>query len=105
MTPQQKANKFEDDFKKYFISEYGTTTDYYRISNKNGSYHSDKEAYVFNIVRHIQNLLNPILENRLENRGLFLVVNEARTNANGLVLKNQEGLKAAHINIIYTLIK
>jgi len=83
-----------------FIEDIFLGEEYY-----DGGYHSDKGAYVFNIVRHIQNLLNPEPASVIENRGLFLVINEARTNANSLVLKNQEGNNAAHIDIIYTLIK
>jgi hypothetical protein len=70
-----------------------------------GRYHSEKKAYVFNIARHVQNLLSPVADNRLENSGLFLVVNDARTTANGLVLKNGVDGSGAKLNITYTTIK
>lgn len=92
--------RINDDGTNDFIEDIFLGEEYY-----DGGYHSDKDAYVFNIVRHIQNLLNPEPTSVIENRGLFLVVNEARTNANSLVLKNQDGKNAAHLNIIYTLIK
>ena len=69
-----------------------------------GTYHEEEEGYIFNISRHVQNLLNPDLDNRLENSGLFLVINEARVSAGNLVLKNGDPLSGVSLIITYTLI-
>lgn len=85
------TNEFIDDI---FLGE-----SYY-----DGSYHPDKDSYVFNIARHIQNILNPDLGKRKENRGLFLVINDSRVSANSLVLKNGNQEEGVKLIITYTLI-
>lgn len=85
------TNSFIDDI---FLGE-----SYY-----DGTYHQEAEGFIFNISRHIQNLLNPDIDNRLENSGLYLVINDARVSASNLVLKNGDSLSGVRLIITYTLI-
>lgn len=88
-----------EDGTNAFIDDIFLGESYY-----DGGYHSEDQAYVFNIARHVQNLLNPDSDKRLENTGLYLVINDARVSANGLVLKNGDSLTGVRLNITYTLI-
>ncbi len=86
------TNEFIDDI---FLGE-----SYY-----GGTFKDEQNAYVFNIARYIQRVLDPAPENRIENKGLFLVINNARVSADQLVLKNNQNGIEPHLSITYTIIK
>lgn len=69
-----------------------------------GGFHIEDQAYIFNIARHVQNILDPDVDSRIDNSGLFLVINESRVSANSLVLKNGNPLTGVRLNITYTLV-
>ncbi|MBT3242977.1 MAG: DUF4270 domain-containing protein [Bacteroidetes bacterium] len=69
-----------------------------------GSFKEDKNAYVFNIARHVQRILDPSPDDRLTNNGLFLVVNNARVSGNHVALDNSQSETGAHLIITYTVI-
>jgi len=56
------TNEFIDDI---FLGE-----SYY-----GGTFKEKEHAYVFNVARYVQKLLDPAPENRIDNNGLFLVIN------------------------------
>jgi len=88
-----------DDGTNAFIDDIFLGESYY-----DGTYHPEEEGYIFNISRHVQNILNPDIDNRLENKGLYLVINDARVSADNLVLKNGNPLTGVRLIITYTLI-
>lgn len=88
-----------EDGTNAFIDDIFLGESYY-----DGSYHQEEEGFIFNISRHVQNLLNPDVNNRLENSGLYLVINDARVSASNLVLKNGDPLSGVRLIITYTLI-
>lgn len=88
-----------EDGTNAFIDDIFLGESYY-----DGSYHQEEKGFIFNISRHVQNLLNPDVNNRLENSGLYLVINDARVSASNLVLKNGDPLSGVRLIITYTLI-
>lgn len=89
-----KADGTNDFIEDIFLGE-----DYY-----DGGFHPEKEAYVFNIARHVQNLLHPDSTQRIPNAGLFLVISDARMSANALVLRNSTSDNGIRLSLTYTLI-
>lgn len=89
-----------EDGTNEFIEDIFLGEDYY-----DGSYHSDREAYAFNIARHVQNILHLDEEKRIENKGLFLVLSNSRVSGNGLVLRNGHREDGIKLSITYTLVK
>lgn len=90
-----------DDGTNEFIEDIFLGEDYY-----DGGYHSDRQAYVFNVARHVQNLLHLDPDKKIENKGLFLVISDSRVTANGLVLRNGGAAEGGiQLNITYTLVK
>ncbi len=69
-----------------------------------GAYSAEDQAFVFNVARHVQHILDPDPTRRLENLGLFLVVNDARVTANQVVLRNHDPVDMPRLIITYTLI-
>ncbi len=69
-----------------------------------GGYSDTERGYVFNVSLHVQRLLDPDIDKRIENTGLFLVVGEARTTASRVVLKNAIGTEKPKLAITYTIL-
>ncbi len=93
----QVYNALEDGTNE-FINDVFLGEDYY-----GGYYREDTGEYIFNIARYVQNLLDPLSDFRLKNTGLFIVVSDARTAANQVVLKNNPLGEQFRLNITYTV--
>jgi hypothetical protein len=70
-----------------------------------GTFSSNTSTYRFNVARHIQSLLHPVPDERIENTGFFLVITDERTSANRLVLNNGNTNNGMKLVITYTPLK
>ncbi len=89
-----------DDGTNAFIDDIFLGDDYY-----GGYYNVTRKAYVFNIARHVQNLLHPLQDSRVDNKGLFLTINDDRISAGRVILQNGPGNQGVQLAITYTIIR
>ena len=90
----------KEDGTNSFIDDIFLGDDYY-----GGYYNVTRKAYIFNIARHVQNLLHPVEADRIENKGLFLTINDDRISAGRVILQNGAGDQGIGLTITYTIIR
>jgi len=81
-----------------YISDIYIGEEYY-----GGYYDEDSGTYTFNIARYVQNLLDPDLDFRLKNTGLFLIIKDSWTTAGQVVVKNDPRGERLRLNVTYTV--
>lgn len=89
-----------EDGRNEFINDAFLGEEYY-----GGYYIEESGEYIFNIARYVQNILDPAIDFRLKNTGLFIVVSDSRTSASRVVLKNEAQGEKFQLNITYTVFK
>jgi len=85
------------DYKNQFIDDLLLGESYY-----GGTFSSKTSTYRFNVGRHIQNILHPDPDKRIDNTGLILVITDERTSGNRLILKNGAANDGMKLVITYT---
>lgn len=80
-----------------YIEDLMLGEDYY-----GGGFLSGSSTYRFNIGMHIQSILHPNPDLRIDNTGLFLVITDERISGNRLVLKNGATGDGMQLVITYT---
>jgi hypothetical protein len=88
------------DNKNEFIDDLLLGESYY-----GGTFRSNSSTYRFNVARHIQSLLHPNPDERIENTGFFLVLTDERTSANRIVLNNGNADNGMKLVVTYTPLK
>ena len=94
----QVFNALEDGTNE-FIGDIFLGEDYY------GGYYDEKtDSYTFNLAKYIQDLLDPDIDFRVKNTGLFIVVEDSRVSSNQVVLNNNPSGEKMVLEITYTVI-